>query len=181
MKMLFLKMALLCVTLFSASFVLAKQHHQPANDAAIVSTIENKIAADKTLHPTTIKIISKDGIVKLEGTAMTDHDASNIVEIAESTPGVRDTDTSELKVQESVQPMTDTYITAKVKGKFVREKLFGDKEVPVTRINVETKNGTVYLTGTVDSKKEAENAVKLAKSIEGVKKVEAKLDVNSKN
>lgn len=180
MKML-LKMALLFVMLFSASFVLAKQNHSMVRDAEIVSTIENKIAANKTIHPATIKITSKDGIVKLEGTTMTDNDASNIVEIAESTPGVRDTDTSELKVQESNQPMTDTYITAKVKGKFVREKLFGDKEVSVTRINVETKNGIVYLTGSVNSKSEAENAAKLAKSIEGVKKVEAKLDVSPRD
>ncbi len=77
--------------------------------------------------------------------------------------------------------MSDTAITAKVKGMYVREKLFGDKDISVMGVNVETTNGVVYLTGTVENQLQADNAVKLAKSIHGVKKVESKLEVKAVN
>lgn len=65
------------------------------------------------------------------------------------------------------------YITAKIKGVFIREKLFGDKPMYVTGIHVETKEGVVYLTGKADNQAQIDSAISLAKSIKGV------MDVNS--
>ena len=62
----------------------------------------------------------------------------------------------------------DGWITTKVKS-----KLAAAKNLKSTDISVETKEGTVTLTGTVSSKNAKNHAVKVAKSVKGVKSVDA--------
>ena len=66
----------------------------------------------------------------------------------------------------------DTAITTKVKTKFLTEK-----GIPSTAISVSTYEGTVLLSGFVDSAAIKENAGKLAAGVSGVKAVENKLAV----
>ncbi len=140
-------------------------------DSVITSKIKSKMVADPDVSALNVNVETNNGVVTLSGNVKTDAEASKAVEIAESTTGVKDVNTSQLTVQESTQPFSDAVITAKVKGKFVQEKLFGDKPVAVTDITVETKEGVVYLSGTVDNRALAKNAVRIAKSVEGVKRV----------
>lgn len=143
----------------------------PQDDAAIQQNIVSKIAADNTVSGNGIEVRSDDGVVSLNGTARSDQDASKIVEIAAATPGVKEVNTSDLKTPKSDHPVDDSYITAKVKGEFIKNKLFGDHPAPVMSVSVETENGVVSLTGTAETKQQAENAVRLAQSVKGVKKV----------
>ena len=80
-------------------------------------------------------------------------------------------------VNASSQVMSDTAITAKIKGLFVSEKVFGDKDISISGVKVITKNGIVHLTGTVATETQADNAIKIAKSVNGVIKVIFKLNV----
>lgn len=66
----------------------------------------------------------------------------------------------------------DASITASVKT-----KLIGDEQVKARHINVETYNGVVSLSGFVDSKTEANQAVALAGQVEGVRSVKDDLHV----
>ncbi len=169
-KVIILTSALLCCPLSYAGTL------TPA-DAAIVSDINTKFAADKTTSNLKVQVTSHDGVVTLTGNVNTDAEADKLIQLAESAPDVKDVKTPHLTVKESKHSMSDTAITAKVKGMYVREKLFGDKDISVWSVSVETTNGIVYLTGTVATKAEADNAVKYAKSIHGVKKVDSKLEV----
>jgi hyperosmotically inducible protein len=69
---------------------------------------------------------------------------------------------------ESQEPVSDTWITTKVKA-----DLLATKNVPGTEVKVETVNGVVTLSGTVDSKAEHDRAISVAKGIKGVKDVDA--------
>lgn len=69
---------------------------------------------------------------------------------------------------ESQEPVSDTWITTKVKA-----DLLTTKNVPGTEVKVETVNGVVTLSGTVDSKAEHDRAISVAKGIKGVKDVNA--------
>jgi hyperosmotically inducible protein len=62
----------------------------------------------------------------------------------------------------------DAWITTKVKS-----ELATAKHVKASDINVETDDSIVTLTGTVATKNEKSRAVKLAKSVKGVKSVNA--------
>jgi hyperosmotically inducible protein len=68
--------------------------------------------------------------------------------------------------------VTDAWITSKIKA-----DLLAAGEVPGMAIDVDTKDGMVTLNGKVKSQAEADKAVALAKTIEGVKHVTSKLKV----
>jgi hyperosmotically inducible protein len=148
-----------------------------ASDTSIVANIQHHFAAEQATSGVNVTILSHDGVVTLAGKVDTDGEASKLIQIAESTHGVKDVNGDSLQIKESKQPYADTAITAKVKGTFIREKLFGDKDVAVMGVTVETTNGVVYLTGDVADQAQADNAIKLAKSVKGVKSVESKLIV----
>lgn len=147
------------------------------SDSDISATVSKKIHANKVTSASKIDVSTKHGVVFLSGTVQTEGEASSAIETANSVPGVKDVNNDELLVKNGSQPYTDAYITAKVKGAYVREKLFGDKAVDVSGVSVETKDGIVYLTGTAATKAQAESAVSLAKEIKGVKEVKSKVVV----
>ena len=76
----------------------------------------------------------------------------------------------------STQPaetqLSDAGITSKVKS-----KLIADPEVSAHNIDVDTEEGTVYLTGRVKTQKQKDEAERLARDTEGVVKVVNHLNV----
>jgi len=69
---------------------------------------------------------------------------------------------------DSAQPVSDTWITTKVKS-----SLLADSDVSGLAIEVDTVNGTVFLTGKVESQAQVEEAKRLAAEVDGVAKVDA--------
>ena len=69
----------------------------------------------------------------------------------------------------------DATITASVKSKLV-----ADKATNLTRVDVDTNNGTVYLNGTVDSAEQKSRAEQLAWQAQGVKSVVNNLQVQKR-
>lgn len=144
-------------------------------DAQIVAQINAKLAADHAITSQKVYVTSHGGHVQLIGKIDTSAQANKIIEIAESVDHVKDVNNKSLKVKKSDHAMQDAALTAKVKGVYLREKLFGDADVSVWSAKVETKNKVVYLTGEVDNQAQINNAVKLAKSVKGVKRVKSAL------
>src|SRR3990172_1206386 len=68
--------------------------------------------------------------------------------------------------------MDDSYITGSVKT-----KLASDKLVSLTRVEVETNNGIVYLTGQVETAEQRSHIGSLASQVSGVKRVVNNLQV----
>ena len=69
---------------------------------------------------------------------------------------------------ESAQPVSDSWITTKVKA-----DLLVHDETKGLDINVSTTNGVVVLAGRLDSATQVDAAVAIAKAIKGVKSVDA--------
>jgi hyperosmotically inducible protein len=69
----------------------------------------------------------------------------------------------------------DAGITASVKSKLV-----ADKAANLTRVDVDTNNGTVYLNGTVESPEQRSRAEQLAWQANGVRSVVNNLQVQKK-
>lgn len=151
--------------------------HNGGDDAKITQNITARIKKeDKGAE---VVVSTQNGVVTLDGKAASISEASDLITIAQSEPGVTDVK-SELKFKETPsQPFTDTMITAKVKGAFLREKLFGDKPISSMTVSVETKDGVVYLGGTAENAAQIATAEKIAKLVKGVKEV--KTEVKAKN
>src|SRR5690606_17903218 len=98
---------------------------------------------DQSLSNFKIDVGTVDGVVMLDGVVNSNAQAAALMRIVRSTHGVKGVDTSKLFVKQSQKIISDATITSKIKMLYVREKLFN--------IHVETKNGSVFLTGTAKS------------------------------
>jgi hyperosmotically inducible protein len=68
--------------------------------------------------------------------------------------------------------VSDATITTSVKS-----SLIGDADVKARKIDVDTQNGVVYLTGMVESQMEKDEAERLAKGCDGVTRVVNNLQI----
>lgn len=149
------------------------------SDSAITSTVKAKITTDNSLSGTAINVATNNGIVSLSGNVGSDTQASIAIELAQSSPGVKDVETINLSVNGNNQPISDIIITAKIKGMFIQQKLFTDKDIASMSIKIETNNGIVSLSGTADNQTQVNNAIKIAESISGVKKVKSTVQISN--
>ena len=149
----------------------------PVNDSSITNTIQKDYSQDKLLHPFDINVSTTNGIVNLSGQLDTDMQYQQAVSLAESTDGVADVKADNLTVKDSKSPLSDTYITAKIDGLLLKGATIGDKDVKFTNVNVETTNGVVYLSGTVENKAQINNIIEIANRVDGVKSVKSVLKV----
>ena len=79
------------------------------------------------------------------------------------------------KAGQTGNKIEDAAITAKVKT-----ALFGEPGLKALKIDVDTANGVVTLTGAVDTPKSLDRATQVAKAVDGVKSVDNRLNVKSK-
>ena len=70
------------------------------------------------------------------------------------------------------QHIDDTAITTKVKSEMI-----ADKEVSAHQIHVKTNRGVVHLTGSVDSRYEANKAASIARGVSGVRSVDNDIQI----
>ncbi|HTL46382.1 MAG TPA: BON domain-containing protein [Vicinamibacterales bacterium] len=150
--------------------------------AWITTKIQAKYFANPSLKPWNIDVTTmSDGSVTLNGSVDTDSARAEAERIARGTEGVNNVD-NRLRVaganatpgstpqQAITEP--DAWLTAKVQSKF-----FGSDLVKGRDINVDTTDGVVTLSGTVDSPTERDEADALARSTNGVKDVHDNLTV----
>jgi hyperosmotically inducible protein len=76
------------------------------------------------------------------------------------------------KAKDAMPDLDDAAITTKVKSKFL-----ADTDVPGLKIDVDTTNGVVTLSGTVKTAAEKQHAMKIAKATDGVKSVVDRIKV----
>lgn len=160
------------------------------SDPGITTAVKSKMAADDTVKSYRIDVDTKDRVVTLSGAVDTPQARERAMELARTTDGVRDvvdrltvtpgaTPTTGIddplqnkareaaeKAKDATPDLSDAGITTKVKSKFL-----GDTDVPGLKIDVDTKDGVVTLTGTVATAAEKQRAMDVAKNTDGVKSV----------
>jgi hyperosmotically inducible protein len=151
-------------------------------DAGISTAVKTKLAADDTVKAYQIDVDTERKVVTLTGTVDTAMAKSRAVEIARNTEGVASvTDNIVVSATASAAPtmpdaapagFSDAGITTSLKT-----RLLADTTVGGLRIDVDTRDGVVTLSGDVKSQAEKEQALKLARETDGVKSVQDKLNV----
>jgi hyperosmotically inducible periplasmic protein len=152
-------------------------------DAGITTNIKSKMAADDTVKAHQLNVDTRNGVVTLTGDVDSSLAKERAVQIARTTDGVRDV-VDNITVTESAPTgglydrdgvdrgtgtggaVSDASITAAVKAKFL-----ADTDISGLRIDVDTSNGVVTLTGNVKSRAEADHAVMVARNTDGVMRV----------
>jgi hyperosmotically inducible periplasmic protein len=160
------------------------------SDPGITTAVKSKFAADDTVKAYQINVDTKDRVVTLKGDVDSQPAKARAVEIARATEGVRDVvdsltvtvpapaattgamDAVKEKTTEAGDALSDAGITTAVKT-----KLLADTEVAGLKIDVDTANGVVTLTGNVNSAAEKRKAVAVTKDTSGVKSVKDRLKI----
>jgi hyperosmotically inducible protein len=180
----------------------AKAREQLA-DAWLTTKIQSKFVGDREIKATDINVSSHDGVVTLKGRVLNDPMRKLAVAIAQNTDGVRQV-VDQLNVEiappvaaraqnaatpgavpttgaadNTARPATvsasdDARITSSIQSKY-----FMDERIKGRHIKVATDGGIVTLNGEVGDETERAEALLLARTTEGVKRVEDSLTVTA--
>jgi hyperosmotically inducible periplasmic protein len=164
-------------------------------DAGVTTKVKSKLAADDTVKAYQIDVDTSDHVVTLSGNVESDAAKDRAVVLAKQTEGVKDVvvnitvsgGSAALPGEHDASPadanaderardpggaVTDAALTTAVKS-----KLLVDPTVGGLKIDVDTRDGVVTLTGNVATSKEESEALQIARRTDGVKRVEDKLKV----
>lgn len=156
-------------------------------DAGITTKVKAKLAADDTVKAYQIDVDTREKIVTLKGTVETDAAKTQAARLARETEGVASVVDSIVVSPKNAGAATsdvertaatvanatgDAAVTAAVKA-----KLLADPDTAGLRIDVDTVNGVVTLTGSVKTAAEVAEAGRLARDTTGVSSVTNRLTV----
>ena len=167
------KTCLLLLGLFCFFFMIPPLAGSDAGmrDLAISDAVEDELAGDIWVPQAQIDVVTQDGIVTLQGSV--DHVLAKdrATRIAEMVRGVRGV-VNQIKVSPSMA-YDDKEILTKVEAALKDDPAAEDLE-----IDVKVMDGTVLLSGEVDSQSEKILAENVTKGVRGVKAVENKIGLD---
>ncbi|WDB51567.1 molecular chaperone OsmY [Escherichia albertii] len=140
------------------------------DDSAITAKVKAALVDHDNIKSTDISVKTDQKVVTLSGFVESQAQAEEAVKVAKSVEGVVSV-SDKLHVRDSKESSVkgyagDTAITSEIKA-----KLLADDTVPSRHVNVETTDGVVQLSGTVDSQVQSDRAESIAKAVDGVKSV----------
>ena len=146
------------------------------DDSTITARVKAALIDDKNISSSDISVKTENKVVTLSGSVDSAEQKDLAVNAAKTVKGVTTVNDQLNVVAEKSASLEgyagDTAITSQVKA-----KLLADDIVPSRKVTVETRDGTVHLSGTVDSRQQADRAADIAKAVSGVKNVENNLSV----
>ncbi|MES3501188.1 molecular chaperone OsmY [Citrobacter freundii] len=140
------------------------------DDSTITAKVKAALVDHESIKSTDISVKTDQKVVTLSGFVESQAQAEEAVKVAKGVEGVTSV-SDKLHVRDSKDTSVkgyagDTAITSEVKA-----KLLADDIVPSRKVKVETTDGVVQLSGTVDSQAQSDRAESIAKAIDGVKSV----------
>ena len=140
------------------------------DDSTITAKVKAALVDHESIKSTDISVKTDQKVVTLSGFVESQAQAEEAMKVAKGVEGVTSV-SDKLHVRDSKDTSVkgyagDTAITSEVKA-----KLLADDIVPSRKVKVETTDGVVQLSGTVDSQAQSDRAESIAKAIDGVKSV----------
>ena len=140
------------------------------DDSTITAKVKAALVDHESIKSTDISVKTDQKVVTLSGFVESQAQAEEAVKVAKGVEGVTSV-SDKLHVRDSKDTSVkgyagDTAITSEVKA-----KLLADDIVPSRKVKVETTDGVVQLSGTVESQAQSDRAESIAKAIDGVKSV----------
>jgi osmotically-inducible protein OsmY len=152
-------------------------------DAGVTTKVKSQLAADDMVKASDINVDTKDKVVTLTGTVESQMAEDRALEIARQTEGVASVvdnitvGATAPTTGESMSDMPDVTATDAGVTAAVKAKLLADTDVGGLKIDDDTNNGIVTLTGAVKSQAEKDHALKLARETNGVSSVNDQLTI----
>ncbi|MGN7614468.1 BON domain-containing protein [Magnetococcales bacterium HHB-1] len=142
-------------------------------DNVIANKIRMAILSDQQVSAGNINVSVYEGKVLLTGAAASPQEIAKAVQIARTTPGVKEV-ASELKVQH--ETATELAFDALISNK-IKFNMLADRYVSGLDIHVETTKQVVFLTGIARTVGERDRAIEISSSVEGVREVVSYVEI----
>lgn len=151
------------------------------DDNGITEQVEGRLASDARTQAAGITVETRNGIVTLSGAAPSVEARNAAEELARMVADIKGVnnriatpnsveemaDNAETAAMQAGQSIDDAWITTKVKS-----ALLADPQTQGLKIDVDTEQGVVMLSGEIDGPGEQEQAVQVASGIKGVQAVD---------
>ena len=146
------------------------------DDSAITAKVKAALVDHKDIKSTDISVKTDKKIVTLSGFVESQAQAELAVTAAKGVEGVSSV-SDKLHVRAGADNSVSGYAGDTATTSEIKAKLLADDIVPSRKVKVETTEGVVQLSGTVESNAQSERAESIAKAVDGVKSVKNDLKV----
>ena len=140
------------------------------DDSTITAKVKAALVDHESIKSTDISVKTDQKVVTLSGFVESQAQAEEAVKVAKGVEGVTSV-SDKLHVRDSKSTSVKGYAGDTATTSEVKAKLLADDIVPSRKVKVETTDGVVQLSGTVDSKVQSDRAESIAKAVDGVKSV----------
>ncbi|EHW1808742.1 molecular chaperone OsmY [Salmonella enterica subsp. enterica serovar Typhimurium] len=143
------------------------------DDSAITAKVKAALVDHDNIKSTDISVETNQKVVTLSGFVESQAQAEAAVKVAKGVEGVTSV-SDKLHVRDNKEGSVkgyagDTATTSEVKAKLLADDL--------VKVKVETTDGVVQLSGTVETQEQSDRAESIAKAVDGVKSVKNDLKV----
>ncbi|WP_145558644.1 molecular chaperone OsmY [Yersinia mollaretii] len=145
-------------------------------DSAATAKVKSALLEEKSLKSTDISVETSHGVVTLSGFVSSQAEAETAVDIAKNVEGVKSV-SDKLHVKDQKTQSVSEYAGDAATTSSIKAKLLADDIVPSRKVKVETTEGVVQLSGSVENKAQSERAESIAKAVDGVKSVKNDLSI----
>jgi len=146
------------------------------DDSSITAKVKAALVDADDIKSTDISVETEKNVVTLSGFVESQAQAEKAVAVAKKVEGVTSV-SDKLHVRDGKEQSAKGYAGNTATTSEIKAKLLADDIVPSRKVKVETTDGVVQLSGTVDSKAQSDRAESIAKAIDGVKSVKNDLKV----
>lgn len=140
------------------------------DDSSITAKVKAALVDDENIKSTDISVKTDKKVVTLSGFVESQAQAEQAVKVAKGVEGVTSV-SDKLHVRDAKDSSVKGYAGDTATTSEIKAKLLADDIVPSRKVKVETTDGVVQLSGTVDSQAQVERAETIAKAVDGVKSV----------
>ena len=146
------------------------------DDSAITAKVKAALVDHDSIKSTDISVKTDKKVVTLSGFVESQAQAEQAVTVAKGVEGVSSV-SDKLHVRNGSDKSVSGYAGDTATTSEIKAKLLADDIVPSRHVKVETTEGVVQLSGTVESNAQSARAESIDKAVDGVKSVKNDLKV----
>ncbi|RJT23027.1 molecular chaperone OsmY [Buttiauxella izardii] len=146
------------------------------DDSSITAKVKAALVDHDNIKSTDISVKTDKKVVTLSGFVESQAQAEQAVTVAKGVEGVSSV-SDKLHVRNGTDKSVSGYAGDTATTSEIKAKLLADDIVPSRNVKVETTEGVVQLSGTVESNAQSARAESIAKAVDGVKSVKNDLKV----
>lgn len=146
------------------------------DDSSITAKVKAALVDHDDIKSTDISVKTDKKVVTLSGFVESQAQAEEAVKVAKGVEGVSSV-SDKLHVKDSKNQSMQGYAGDTATTSEIKAKLLADDIVPSRMVKVETTDGVVQLSGTVETQAQSDRAESITKAVDGVKSVKNDLKV----